>query len=155
MFVVHFCPLGSRSGHGSRDLIESGSSPDTDPDPQHWFRFIPTVLTLSEAGAAARWASPRNSAWRACVSWCWRMAAASQIIPSSRATGSGSLTPSSRTRRGLSSRSASYWGLLFFRRAELDTGTGIIKPHICRTLCPYSLLWSRKSELRLRIRMIF
>jgi hypothetical protein len=25
-----------KSGYGSRDPIESGSNPDTDPDPHHW-----------------------------------------------------------------------------------------------------------------------
>ncbi len=40
-FLGHFCSPGSesgfRTGFGYRDPIQSGSNPDTDPNPQHWF----------------------------------------------------------------------------------------------------------------------
>jgi hypothetical protein len=36
--VGNFCPLGSGSGYGSTDLIESGSN--ADPDPKHWFYYF-------------------------------------------------------------------------------------------------------------------
>jgi hypothetical protein len=42
-FVVYFCPPGS--GSGSRDLIESGSNPDTNP--QHWLKLYKVnILSL-------------------------------------------------------------------------------------------------------------
>jgi hypothetical protein len=40
MFIGHFCPPGS--GYGSKDYIESGYNPDTDPDPQHCLYLMST-----------------------------------------------------------------------------------------------------------------
>jgi hypothetical protein len=41
--MCNFFPPGS--GYGSRDPIESGSNPDTDPDQQHCIVSIPVVVS--------------------------------------------------------------------------------------------------------------
>jgi hypothetical protein len=42
----------SESGYGAKDPIESGSSPDsdTDPDPQHWVLVTEVKITLGQIG---------------------------------------------------------------------------------------------------------